>query len=459
MNAEGSETEPLTLTEIAVYLGLIKNSQTNLLKKRVRKTSSKTQHIQSPIEYTLEDDDLTLPKPEKDETKQNDQQSYDESVASRKYALDEAEDERTVQEIDKPSSTKEKISPRIDYDSHEIIDLCINKIKDINNRLRYFDELKIDENYKPELLVDISNQRNSLLAEYKKINEIILILQNEVKDNSWKNIEVDLPQSHKKPNKFEEKYEPLPEIKPTDMDWFVKSILQLTRALNQRYPSENNSIQIPQDENWFVEMILQLIKLDEHNRNIIPASGLTPAKISVEEKPQQEKNTVIIKQTEDTINDRINSRVSSLMREIQEIENRYTKATQEDETHIEAQTYTPNSVRMSTESEKINERLKSLESKFNNLNVRKAQLASELTNITTSIDTLKQNRATRDFKNYPRRGVLALGFSAVILGLLILFPIQSPFLLQYIFGVGFALIGGGIIIDSIWAYFERRAHL
>jgi hypothetical protein len=146
------------------------------------------------------------------------------------------------------------------------------------------------------------------------------------------------------------------------------------------------------------------------------------------------------------------------MREIQEIENRYTKATQEDQTHIKTQIYTQPSVRMSTESEKINERLKNLESKFNNLNVRKAQLTSELTNITTSIDTLKQTRATKDFKNYPRKGVLALGISAVILGLLILFPVQSPFLLQYIFGVGFALIGGGIIIDSIWAYLERRDH-
>jgi hypothetical protein len=113
---------------------------------------------------------------------------------------------------------------------------------------------------------------------------------------------------------------------------------------------------------------------------------------------------------------------------------------------------------MSTESEKINERLKNLELKFNNLNVRKAQLASELTDITTSIDTLKQTRTTKDFNNYPRRGVLALGISAILLGFLILFPIQSPFLLQYIFGVGFALVGGGIIIDSVWAYIERRAN-
>src|SRR4030042_2650277 len=146
------------------------------------------------------------------------------------------------------------------------------------------------------------------------------------------------------------------------------------------------------------------------------------------------------------------------MRKIQEIDNRYTKATQEDHTQIEAQTYTHPSIRMSTESEKITERLKNLESKFNTLNVRKTQLASELTNITTSIDTLKQTRATKDINNYPRRGVFALGISAVILGLLILFPIQPPFLLQYIFGVGFALVGIGVIIDSVWVYFERRAH-
>jgi uncharacterized membrane protein HdeD (DUF308 family) len=73
--------------------------------------------------------------------------------------------------------------------------------------------------------------------------------------------------------------------------------------------------------------------------------------------------------------------------------------------------------------------------------------------MTASIDTLKPKKT---FKDYPRRGVLALGISTVLLGLLILFPIQSPFLLQYIFGVGFALIGGGIIIDSIWVYLERR---
>lgn len=454
MNAEDSETEPLTLTEIAVYLGLIKNSQTNTQKKRVRKTSSKTQQIQSSIGSPWEDDDLTIPKPEQ-EIKQSDQKSYAESVTSDKYAPDEAEDKRSVQEIDISSSTGEKISPRIDYDSHEIIDLCINKIREINNRLRYLDELKIDENYKSELLIEISDQRETLLAEYKKINELLLILQKEEKDNSGENVESDLPQSYNRLDKFEKKYELLPETKPPDMDWFVKSILQLTRALNQRYPSEDNSIQIPQDENWFVEMILQLIKLDEHTRTKIPVSVPTPATTSIEEKPQQEATT--IKQTEDTINDRINSRVSSLMREIKEIENRYTKTTQEDQTH-EAQTYTQPSIRMSTESEKINERLKNLELKFSNLNVRKAQLASELTDITTSIDTLKQTRTTKDFNNYPRRGVLALGISAILLGFLILFPIQSPFLLQYIFGVGFALVGGGIIIDSVWAYIERRAH-
>jgi hypothetical protein len=454
MNAEDSETEPLTLTEIAVYLGLIKNSQTNTQKKRVRKTSSKTQQIQSSIGSPWEDDDLTIPKPEQ-EIKQSDQKSYAESVTSDKYVPDEAEDKRSVQEIDISSSTGEKISPRIDYDSHEIIDLCINKIREINNRLRYLDELKIDENYKSELLIEISDQRETLLAEYKKINELLLILQKEEKDNSGENVESDLPQSYNRLDKFEKKYELLPETKPPDMDWFVKSILQLTRALNQRYPSEDNSIQIPQDENWFVEMILQLIKLDEHTRTKIPVSVPTPATTSIEEKPQQEATT--IKQTEDTINDRINSRVSSLMREIKEIENRYTKTTQEDQTH-EAQTYTQPSIRMSTESEKINERLKNLELKFSNLNVRKAQLASELTDITTSIDTLKQTRTTKDFNNYPRRGVLALGISAILLGFLILFPIQSPFLLQYIFGVGFALVGGGIIIDSVWAYIERRAH-
>ena len=457
MNAEGSEAEHLTLTEIAVYLGLIKNSQTNLPKKRARKTSSKTQQIQSPIESPWEDDDLTVPKPEED-TKESDQQSYAESEISDKYAPDGTEDNRSDQEINLSSSAKEKISPRIDYDSKEIIDLCINKIREINNRLRYLDELKIDENYKPQLLIEISNQRIALLAEYKKINELILILQKEVKDNSGESVDADLPQSYKKPNKFEKKYELLPETKSTEMDWFVKSILQLTRALNQRYPSEDNSIQISQDENWFVEMILQLIKLDEHTRTRMPVSEPTPAKASVEEKSQQEETTAIAKQTEDTINDRINSRVSSLMREIQEIENRYTKATQEDHTQIEAQTYTHPSIRMSTESEKITERLKNLESKFNTLNVRKTQLASELTNITTSIDTLKQTRATKDINNYPRRGVFALGISAVILGLLILFPIQPPFLLQYIFGVGFALVGIGVIIDSVWAYFERRAH-
>jgi hypothetical protein len=457
MNAEDSETEPLTLTEIAVYLGLIKNSQTNLQKKRVRKTSSKTQQIQSPIGSPWEDDDLTISQPEQ-EPKQNDKKSYAESVTCDKFAPDEAEDKKSVKEIDISSSTVEKISPRIDYDSHEIIDLCINKIREINNRLRYLDELQIDENYKPELLLEISDQRKALLTEYKKINELLLILQKEVKDNSGENVEEDLPQSIKKLNKFEKSYELLPETKPPDMDWFVKSILQLTRALNQRYPSEDNSIQIPQDENWFVEMILQLIKLDEHAQTRIPASVPIPAKTSIEEKPQQEATTATIIQTEDTINDRINSRVSSLMRELQEIENRYTKATQEDLTRIETQTYRQPSIRMSTESEKINERLKNLESKFNNLNVRKTQLASELTDITTSIDTLKQTRATKDFNNYPRRGVLALGISAIILGFLILFPIQSPFLLQYIFGVGFALIGGGIIIDSVWAYFERRVH-
>jgi len=457
MNAEGSEAEHLTLTEIAVYLGLIKNSQTNLPKKRARKTSSKTQQIQSPIESPWEDNDLTIPKSE-EATKQSDQQSYAESEISDKYAPDGTEDNRSDQEINLSSSAKEKISPRIDYDSKEIIDLCINKIREINNRLRYLDELKIDENYKPQLLIEISNQRIALLAEYKKINELILILQKEVKDNSGESVDADLPQSYKKPNKFEKKYELLPETKSTEMDWFVKSILQLTRALNQRYPSEDNSIQISQDENWFVEMILQLIKLDEHTRTRMPVSEPTPAKASVEEKSQQEETTAIAKQTEDTINDRINSRVSSLMREIQEIENRYTKATQEDHTQIEAQTYTHPSIRMSTESEKITERLKNLESKFNTLNVRKTQLASELTNITTSIDTLKQTRATKDINNYPRRGVFALGISAVILGLLILFPIQPPFLLQYIFGVGFALVGIGVIIDSVWAYFERRAH-
>jgi hypothetical protein len=205
-------------------------------------------------------------------------------------------------------------------------------------------------------------------------------------------------------------------------------------------------------------MILQLVKLDERARTRITASGPTPTKTSMEEKPPQEKTSATMKQTEDTINDRINSRKSSLMREIQEIENRYTKTTQEDQTHIEAQTYTQPSIKMSTESEKINERLRNLELKFNNLNVRKSQLASELTDITTSIDTLRLTRATKDFNNYPRRGVFALGISAIILGLLILFPIQPPFLLQYIFGVGFALVGGGIIIDSVWAYFERRAH-
>jgi hypothetical protein len=456
MNAEDSETEPLTLTEIAVYLGLIKNSQTNTQKKRVRKTSSKTQQIRTPIGSPWEDDDLTIPKPEQ-EIKQSDQKSYAESVTSDKYAPDEAKYKRSVQEIDISSSTGEKISPRIDYDSHEIIDLCINKIREINNRLRYLDELKIDENYKSELLIEISDQRETLLAEYKKINDLLLILQKEEKDNSWENVESDLPQSYNRLDKFEKKYELLPETKPPDMDWFVKSILQLTRALNQRYPSEDNSIQIPQDENWFVEMILQLIKLDEHTRTKIPASVPTPATTSIEEKSQQEATTTI-KQTEDTINDRINSRVSSLMREIKEIENRYTKTTQEDQTHLEAQTYIQPSIRMSTESEKINERLKNLELKFNNLNVRKAQLASELTDITTSIDTLKQTRTTKDFNNYPRRGVLALGISAILLGFLILFPIQSPFLLQYIFGVGFALVGGGIIIDSVWAYIERRAH-
>jgi predicted nucleic acid-binding Zn-ribbon protein len=204
-------------------------------------------------------------------------------------------------------------------------------------------------------------------------------------------------------------------------------------------------------------MLLQLIKLDEHARTRIPTSGPTPAKTYIEEKPQQEKTSTTIKQAEDTINDRINSRVSSLMSEIQEIENRYTKATQEDQTQIKAQTYTQPSIIMSTESEKINERLRNLESRFNNLNVRKSQLASELTDITTSIAALKQTRAAKDL-NYPRRGVFALGISAIILGLLILFPIKPPFLLQYIVGVGFALVGGGIMIDSVWAYFERRAH-
>ena len=457
MNVEGSETEPLTLTEIAVYLGLIKNSQTNLPKRPLKKTVSKTQQIPSPIESPWEDDDLTIPGP-REETKQGDQQSYTESVTSDKYAPDEAEDRRTVQEADIPGSTEEKISPRIEYDSHEIIDLCINKIREINNRLRYLDELKIDENYKPELLVEISDQRKALLAEYNKINEFITVLQKEEKGNSGENVEADLTQAHKEPYKFEKKYELLPETKPTDMDWFVKSILQLTRALNQRYPSEDNSIQIPPDENWFVEMTLQLIKLDERARARIPASAPAPAKTSIEEKIPQEKVTATIRQAEDTVNDRINSRVSSLMSEIQEIENRYTKATQEDRTNIEAQTYTQPSIKRSTESEKITERLKNLESKIYNLNVRKAQLASELTDITTSIAALKQTRSTKDFNNYPRRGVFALGISAIILGLLILFPIQPPFLLQYIFGVGFALVGCGIIIDSVWAYFERRAH-
>jgi len=457
MNAEDSETEPLTLTEIAVYLGLIKNSQTNIQKKRIKKTSSKTQRIQSLIGSPWEDDDLTIPKPEQ-ETKQSDQTSHAESVTSSKHAPDEAEDKRSVQEIGVSSSSGEKISPGTDYDSQEIIDLCTNKIREINNRLRYLDELKIDENYKPELLLEISDQRKSLQAEYTKINKLLLILKKEIKDNSGEYVEADLPQSYKEPNNFEKKYESLPETKPPDMDWFVKSILQLTRALNQRYPPEENSIQIPPDENWFVETILQLIKLDEHARTRIPATAPAPTITPIEEKPKQEATTEIIKHTEDTINNRINSRVSSLMREIQEIENRYTKTTKEDQTRIEAQAYAQPSIRTSTESEKITERLKNIESKLNNLNVRKAQLASELTDITSSIDTLKQTGATKDLYNYPRRGVIALGVSAIILGSLILFPIQPPFLLQYIFGVGFSLVGGGIIIDSVWAYIERRAH-
>jgi hypothetical protein len=456
MNAEGSETEPLTLTEIAVYLGLIKNSQTNLPKRRVKKTGSKTQQIPSPVESPWEDDDLTIPRFE-EKTKQSDQQSYAESVTYDKYTPDEAEDKRSVEETDVSSSTEEKISPGIGYDSREIIDLCINKIREINDRLRYLDELKIDENYKTELLVEISDQRKALLAEYKKINEFITILQKEEKEDSGESVEAHLPQAHKELNKLEKKYEQFPDTKPTDMDWFVKSILQLTRALNKRYPSEDDSIQIPPDENWFVEMILQLIKLDEHARTRIPASRPIPTKTYIEEKSPHEKTSTAMKQAEDTINDRINSRVSSLMSEIQEIENRYTKATQEDQTHIEEQTYTQPSIRMSTESEKINERLRDLESKFNNLNVRKSQLASELTDITTSIAALKQTRATKDFNNYPRRGVFALGISAIILGLLILFPIKPPFLLQYILGVGFALVGGGIMVDSVWAYFESRA--
>jgi hypothetical protein len=453
MNAEGSEIEPLTLTEIAVYLGLIKNSQTNLSKKRIRKKSSKTQQVQLPIEYSSEDDGITLHEPEEDGTNQSIQQSNAEIIASRKYTPDEAEDKRSVQEIDIPDSAQEKIKPRIDYDSHEILDLCFKKIREINNRLRYLDEFKIDENYEPELITEISDQRNVLLEEYKKINELILILQNEEKDNSLEDVVGNLPQPKTKPEYLEEKYEPLPETKPNDMDWFVKSILQLTRALNQRYPFEDNSIQVPKDEHWFVETILQLIKLDEHARFRSPLPEPAPRTISTEEKPQQETTQATTKNTEDTINDRINSRVSSLMREIQEIENKYKKAIQTDHTSIEAHPYTPPSVRMSTESETVNERLRNLESKFNNFNVRKAQLARELTNMTASIDTLKPKKT---FKDYPRRGVLALGISAVLLGLLILFPIQSPFLLQYIFGVGFALIGGGIIIDSIWVYLERR---
>ena len=235
----------------------------------------------------------------------------------------------------------------------------------------------------------------------------------------------------------------------------------MTRALNLgEKPRENiRANSFSEDHDLFVETLLQLIKLDERARGV--TSSTSPSELMSKLSSPHLVKTDSDFRVESQINsgkfiNEVDKRLSSLEKALQEIEDKPSLMNKinDDVTNLDIQSY--NLSKMSIGSKLVNERIFDLERKLDVIKFKKAKLGDELLKINRSVDSLKAGKVSFSYLSYPRRGVLAVGFLMTFLGLLILFPVQPPFLLQYIFGFGLSLTGGAIIIDNIWASFERR---
>ena len=495
MNSDESETIPLTLNEFAVYLGLIPVSEIELSDISTKKLIKPTTEIRKRNDKILKSVDFTKivePTIVEDvvvESSANESILPKIAVSNVDSFFDDreknVEDEKDLKKIVVETTNKIILQGLTDYfteDSEdgksnltndstssfypqndlEFYDLCIRKLKNINSRLRYLEELKIDDNYTLELNPEIELEKKTLLNESNKISDVVNSLKEKIKDPSIDNVNAFQAEMEKKPEKVEiNSSASIPDVKPVGDDWFIKTILQLTRALNQgEKPRENiRANSFSEDHDLFVETLLQLIKLDERARGA--TSSTSPSELMSKLGSPHLLKTDSDFRIESQINsgtfiNEVETRLSSLEQAFQEIEGKPSLMNKinEDVTNLDINSY--NLSKMSIGSKLVNERIVDLERKLDVIKFKKAKLGDDLLKINSSIDSLKAGKVSFSYLSYPRRGVLAIGFLMTFLGLLILFPVQPPFLLQYLFGFGLSLTGGAIIIDSIWASFERR---
>ena len=105
---------------------------------------------------------------------------------------------------------------------------------------------------------------------------------------------------------------------------------------------------------------------------------------------------------------------------------------------------------MDVDREGMQETVALLERRLRRIERRKMQLIEEMRGIEGVIEL---KRAERDEivveRPYPVIGVSTVGFLIVAISLLILFPLELPSMVKYVFGTGFLFIGFSVLVNGL----------
>jgi hypothetical protein len=91
-----------------------------------------------------------------------------------------------------------------------------------------------------------------------------------------------------------------------------------------------------------------------------------------------------------------------------------------------------------------------MEGRMDRIESRRLEIRDELKNLARAIEVERSRTRKHELeRSYPMRGVFTVGFLISLIGLLILLPFQLPSFIQFLFGIGFLLIGISVSIASL----------